>query len=287
MQEPKQYKEGMELSGYIKGMPDSIYHNTDGFTSKSSIHKLEKDSPFKFFNSPKKDPTRSMQMGTALHAKVLESKKFESSFMLLPEISDRRQPEYKSAKKALGEESVFISKEVDAFNGMYYALMQNDDARKYLFELEGWNELSGFHQTEHEGIGFRHRLDRLTKCGYGVDLKKTHSVDPIELSKTIFNFGYHWQDSAYSDAHKKITGEDLKGFVFVFVEDSYPHQVAVVMLDDISKQIGRDEYKIALSQYAHYSKNHDQVHNNNPMGYASLPEWVMRQYENSLEVGDQ
>ncbi|AGN34343.1 exonuclease VIII [Vibrio phage pYD38-B] len=277
----KQYEEDIELEGYISGMPDSVYHSTEGFTSKSSLHKFSQTTPFRFFNEEKKSPSRAMQIGSALHAMVLEPEKFEKDYVLLPEIADRRQPEYKRAKKVLGEEFVFVSGEAENLKGMFDSLMSNDKAKE-LLSLDGWSEVSGFHTDKETGISIRHRFDRLTKCGYAVDLKKTQSVKPEELSKTIFNFGYHWQDALYSDSYNEITGEELKGFYFIFVEETYPHEVAVVYIDDISKQIGRDEYKVALKEYSLAIKNRDQVHNNNPAQMVSLPEWALRQYDDFI-----
>lgn len=276
-----QYQDEIELSGYISGMPDNVYHSTYGFTSKSSLHKFANTTPFRFFNEQNKSPSRAMQIGSALHAMVLEPEKFNREYVLLPEISDRRQPEYKQAKKALGEDFVFVSGEAENLKGMFDSLMANDKARE-LLHLDGWNEISGFHKDKETGVNIRHRFDRLTKCGYAVDLKKTQSVKPEELSRTIFNFGYHWQDALYSDAYNEITGEELKGFYFIFVEENYPHEVAVVYLDDISKAIGRDEYKLALKQYSETINNRDQVHNNNPAQMVSLPEWVLRKYDDFI-----
>ncbi len=45
--EVKEFKDGVELSGYITGMPDDYYHSTKGFISKSSLSAL-KESPLSF-----------------------------------------------------------------------------------------------------------------------------------------------------------------------------------------------------------------------------------------------
>ena len=161
----------------------------------------------------------------------------------------------------------------------------NNSAAKELLELEGWYEVSGFHIDEDTGVKIRHRFDKLTKCGVGIDLKKTQSVKPEELSKTINNFSYEMQDSLYSDAYKAITDNNLNAFYFIFVEETYPHQVAVVYLDDISKQVGRDKYRGLLIDYMYYMNAPEKINNNSGIEMVSLPEYVLRRYEDELEDG--
>lgn len=277
------YKDGVELSGYISGMDDSIYHNTDGFISKSSLSIL-KQSPFKFFNQGERKPTKAMQIGTAIHCALLEPEKFAEAYKLMPLITDRRTKAYKEAVAESEHVELLIGNDAKNIQGMIEAVKQNDAARE-LLGLDGWCEVSGFHTDPETGVKLRHRFDKLTKCGIGIDIKKTQSVHPDELSKTISKYGYHMQDSLYSDAYECITGNKLKQFYFIFVEESYPHEVAVVYLDDVSKQVGRNQYQDLLIDYAYYTANPHKVNNNSPVGMISLPEWMMRQYEDELEDG--
>lgn len=277
------FVEGIELNGYVSNMPDNYYHNTAGFISKSSLTIL-KESPFKFFNQPKRSQTPAMRMGTAFHCAILEPEKFKETYKIMPEVKAKTLKAYKDAVK--DNPGVEILNGLDALNlnGMIKAVMSNDAARE-LLSLDGWCEVSGFHTDPETGVNLRHRFDKLTKCGVGIDLKKTQSVNPDEISKTIAKYGYHLQDALYSDAYKEITGHDLNQFYFIFVEEKYPHQVAVVFLDDVSKQIGRDEYRNLLVDYNYYSQNRDQVNNNSGVEMVSLPEWILRNYENELEDG--
>lgn len=277
------FKDGIELSGYIAGMPDDYYHTTKGFISKSSLSVM-KDSPFKFFNQAKRNPTKAMQIGTAIHCAILEPEKFSTQYKLMPEIKDRRVKAYKEAIDGNDGAELLIGSDARNINGMIKAVMSND-AAKELLDLDGWCEVSGFHTDRETGVKIRHRFDKLTKCGIGIDLKKTQSVHPEEISKTIFKYGYDMQDAIYSDAYEAITGGKLNQFYFIFVEESYPHEVAVVYLDDISKNVGRDNYQELLIDYSYYTANPDKANNNNEISMTSLPDWVLRRYENELEDG--
>lgn len=280
----KEFKSGIELSGYITGMPEDYYHNTDGFISKSSLASLGKETPYRFFNGKKKQPTAAMKMGTALHCAVLEPEKFESSYKIMPEIKSKTLKAYKDAAKENPEVEILNGTEAKNLVGMLDAVSKHNAASE-LLSLDGWCEVSGFHIDEDTGVRLRHRFDKLTKCGIGIDLKKTQSVKPEELSKTINAFSYEMQDALYSDAYEAITGMKLKAFYFIFVEESYPHQVAVVYLDDISKQVGRDKYRELLIDYTYYIDNPSKINNNSDIEMISLPEWVLRKYEDELEDG--
>lgn len=277
------FKEGIELNGYISGMPDSYYHKTEGFISKSSLSVL-KESPFKFFNQKKRVPTKAMQIGTAIHCAILEPEKFQEQYILMPNIKTKASKEYKDLVKENPFIEIITGKDAKNLKGMMSAIDSNDEAKR-LLSLDGWCEVSGFHTDPETGVKLRHRFDKLTKCGIGIDLKKTQSVSPEELSKTIYKYGYDMQDSLYSDAYEVISGKPLKAFYFIFIEEEYPHEIAVVSLDDVSKYIGRDQYQNLLIDYSYYMANPEMANNNAPMQTISLPEWALRKYENELEDG--
>ncbi len=210
----------LKHEGYIAEMPEAYYHSTEGFISKSSLYVL-KQSAFKFFSGVRFTATKAMQMGTAIHCAILEPEKFSKEFKMLPDVKDRRQKEYKDAVKEFGAERVFVGAEVMNIIRMRTAIMGNDFANE-LLSLDGHSEVSGFHTDEETGVNIRHRFDRLTNCGIGIDIKKTQSVHPDDLAKTIAKYGYHTQEAVYSDAYRQITGRELKQFYFIFVEEKYP-----------------------------------------------------------------
>ena len=278
-----EFKQGVELEGYISGMPDDYYHNTEGFISKSSLSSV-KSSPFRFFKGVKFKQTKAMEIGTAIHCAMLEPEKFAQTYKVMPELTDKRLKSYKDAKVEFFDYGLLIGQDAKNINGMIEAINGNDAARE-LLQSDGWCEVSGFHTDQDTGIKLRHRFDKLTADGCGVDIKKTQSVHPDELSKAIHKYGYDMQDALYSDGYEAITGRKLNQFYFIFVEESYPHEVAVVYLDDISKQVGREQYKNLLVDYDYYRQNPHKVSNNTEVNMISLPEWALREYENTLEDG--
>lgn len=279
-----EYTEGMEIPefGFVSNMPNDVYQAISTHVSNSRM-KLIDSGPYKYFNPSHWTDTRPKQMGSAIHAAILEPKMFQAEYMLLPEIQDRKKPEYKRAKEVFGESKTFVGGECDNIETMFNAVYSNDTALKLLTD-DGINELSGFAICPRTGLKLRIRFDRLNNFKVAVDLKKTQSVSERDLSNTIFNYGYHIQDAFYSYVFELIAGYQLESFTFLFVEEKYPNEVSPRHLDDISKAIAKEKMFELLDNIKYYSENRDEVHNNAQEEMIALPEWVMREYENNLGV---
>jgi hypothetical protein len=278
--EIKPYEPGMELSGFISGMPNDVYHSTPGFTSKSGLDIIN-ISPAHFKFGASKPATKAMNLGSAIHSAILEPELFAKDYLLLREVQDRRVSAYKDAAKNFPAERILTAPEVDLVSGMQESLTMNPKAR-YWLDKPGQSEVSLFTKCPAAGLNVRVRFDRITDDGYVIDLKSTKSADPEEFSKAIYNFRYHVQDAIYSDAYEWHTGEKLKGFVFLAVESDVPHVSMPYELDDISKSIGRAEYRKNLETLAEclrtgnwpaYPTVGDEAE------LISLPEWAILRHE--------
>ena len=277
-----QYKEGMTLPecGFVTGMPNSVYHGITSHVSNSRLQKMLK-SPFHFFSPSRFEETRAMQIGSAIHAKVLEPELFAIDYMMLPEIEDRRKPEYRSAKDVYGEAHVFVGNECANIDAMFNAIYGNDDAAE-LLKSDGWCELSGFATCPRTGLKLKIRFDKRLKDGRAIDLKKTQSVHDRDLSNSITNYGYHIQEAFYTYVDSLICGKELESFEFIFAEEKYPNEVKVGALDDISRAIGKQEMEKLLDLVVHYSNNQHKPTNNNPRTIFSVAEWKLREFEDEI-----
>lgn len=274
------YSQGITLEGFISGMPNEVYHSTPGFTSKSELD-LINTSPAHFMYAQKKPATKSMNLGSAIHAAILEPELFKSDYLLLREVQDRRVAAYKDAAKQFPPDRILTAPEVDLVSSMQESVRMNEKARHWL-DKPGVSEVSLFTKCPETGVNVRVRFDRLTEDGYVIDLKSTKSASPEEFSKSIYQYRYHVQDAIYSDAYRWATGEPLKGFIFIAVENDTPHVTMVYELDDFSKSIGRSEYKKNLATYAEcmesgswpaYQTGEDKT------DLIALPEWAILRHE--------
>ena len=274
------YEEGMELTeGYYSGVPNDVYHAHDSI-SKSGLDLIDRD-PYHFFNNKPREQTRPMQVGSAIHAAILEPEVFADEFIMLPTLKDRRQPEYKQAVKAYGEGKVFTNADCENIDNIQKSVWSNTEAAELLSE-EGWCELSGFVRDPVTGVMCRHRFDKLTKSGWAVDLKKTQDVRSDEFAKSIYNYRYHVQDAFYLAQFEWLAGQKLKGMKFVCVEEKWPHKVAIYQLCDISRDIGVNLFRYNLDTYAYHKDTGELPVNDTKTEIISLPEWVMRKYEDEI-----
>ncbi|CAM0013097.1 exonuclease VIII [Vibrio phage K375] len=284
LQQVVEYKEGMkiEVGKYYLNMPNDIYHGSAG-DSKSSLDVFHED-PYKYFHPKERKQTRPMQLGSAIHAACLEPDVFNSEYILLPELKDRRQAEYKQAVKSFGEGKVFTNDDCKKITGMQKAVHANGEAHA-LLTAPGYFEVSGFSRDPETGLLIRHRFDKLAFIDgewVGVDLKKTQGANQYKFSKSIWDYRYHVQDAIYSKGFENITNLELSSFKFIAVEEEYPHKVAVYELCDASRKIGQDEARMDLNSLAEYKSGKIKAHNNSECEIISLPEWVLRQFEDEV-----
>lgn len=277
------WHEGIELlpGFFYTNVPNHIYHKSMG-DSNSKLSLFNED-PYKYFNYKEKEQTRPMQLGSAIHAACLEPELFDVFYMLLPEVKDRRQPEYKQAVKSFGVGNVFAANEVEKIKGMQQAIHQNEQAHEYL-SANGWSELTLVFIDPESGLLMRCKFDKLAIINgryVAIDLKKTTSIEERKLSMSIFTYRYHVQAALYKRAFKIVTGIDIE-FVFIFVEEDYPHMVDIRELCDLSNKIGLDQAMLDMTMLAKYKTQELTAHNNRKCSIISLPEFVMRQHEQEV-----
>lgn len=275
-----QYTEGMQITApcYIKDMPSEVYHAHEHSVSNSGL-KLISRSPAHFKYAPKRESTRSMVIGSALHMAVLEPELFLDTYVMLHDADDRRCKDYKDAKEEFGEEFVLVSSECEKIEGIMGRIQSNEVVQE-LLSLPGHNELSGFSTDPDTGVMCRHRFDKLTNSGIGIDLKTTIDARSDAFSRSIYTYGYHVQAAFYADQYEWVTGKDLEDFVFIVVESESPFAVKMYRLGQESIDIGREQYRRALDEYAR-CKNTGiwPAYESQEIEEISIPTWAINKYD--------
>ncbi len=260
-------------------LSNEAYHSSEGI-SKSGLD-LVMRSPAHYRYQGKKEPTRALVIGTAIHTSILEPKRFSKEYMLLREVTDRRKTEYKQAVKVWGESNVLSGTEADLVAGMQESVRSNPHLAEYM-QSPGRCELSVFATDPVTGVLVKCRFDKLTDSGLAVDLKKTQ--DLRDFGKSVANYGYHIQAAFYSDVYKWATGEELRGFVFAAVEESMPHASAPLILAEEALEIGRMQYREALNTYAECLAADEWPGIAVEPQTIQLPSWYINQFESESEV---
>lgn len=284
MIEVKKYKPGIELKGFIDGMPAEVYHNTEGFISSTGLALVMK-SPRHY---ERRQPLTSdaVRMGSIFHAMILEPDVFKKDYVLLPDVHDKRLAVYKEAVKAYGEERIIIGRDLLKMQEMEKSLMDNPNTRE-LIEAKGYTELSLFTTDPVSGLRVRCRYDKLIVDGdtlIPVDLKTARDASPDGFSKAIHDRLYQLQAALYTDAPMWETGIHAQTLRHVVVENEEPFCSMRYKLDSISLHLGRLDYRQALTTY------HECLKTGIFPGYPqqsgdtiiALPEYVINRREDEL-----
>jgi exodeoxyribonuclease VIII len=249
------------------------YHRADGI-SKSGLDLILR-SPAHYRFAEKREATRAMEIGTALHCAILEPERFASEYMLLRNCTDRRASEYKEAVKVWGTERVLTGTEADKVAGMQESVRSNPHLS--MLAEPGRCELSVFATDPETGVLIKCRFDKLTDGGVAIDLKKTQDIR--DFGKSVANYGYHMQEAFYRDVWEWATGERLAGFVFAAVEEQMPHASAPLTLDAEALDIGRMLYRKALNEYAECLNDDEWPGIACEPETIQLPSWYINQFE--------
>lgn len=265
---------------FVVNMPNNAYHSYEGI-SKSGLDLIDR-SPAHYAHTERREPTRAMVIGTAIHAAILEPDVFEQQYLLLRDVQDRRASEYKQAIKTHSPELVLTGKEADHVAGMQESLQANTAAAA-LLALPGWCELSAFVECRETGAILRARYDKLTECGIAVDLKKTQDIRYDQFQRSVANYRYHVQDAFYSRVFNLITGKPLQAFKFLTVEEQSPHASKVFALDDEAKIVGERIAMRNLQTYAACNARGEWPYPDGSEELLSLPTWALEE-EDFAEV---
>jgi hypothetical protein len=214
---------------------DFDYRREEGANQSSLKKILESPAHYQAALKFKLLPTPAMEIGTALHCRVLDGEAaFQSSYLKKPDGLSLATKEGKEWKANLGRKKALAAGGKDdpwgSVEGMTEALRKlawfsGDDA-----EYVKYNEVSIY--WDWEGVRCKARLDRvLVKEGIVLDLKTTDSVDPDLFTKKVVSLGYDFQAAYYAKAAEVAFGKPFK-FIFAGVERKAPYTVDMFEVSD-------------------------------------------------------
>lgn len=269
----------------VSGMPNEVYHGLPGISNSGLSRMIKSPAHYKYSEG---GGGTTLELGSAIHCRMLEPEVFDSQYLLLPDVADRRSSEYKQAVKSLGQGNVLVGKEVTRLEGMVSALKSSIRYSKLCSKAIG-REIAFFARDPESGVLCKIKMDMLCfdEDGFfGVDLKSTADAEESAFSKSIANYGYHRQSAFYSDVFEWYTGYPLYRFWFPAIESQRPHGVLCRHICSESSEIGRSEYRPALDLYAECLRDDYWPCYADPEDddecAISLPDWKMAQYDNEI-----
>jgi hypothetical protein len=198
----------------------------------------------------KKPPTPSMQLGTALHATVLEPDRFDAEYGI-----GLNLPKRSNADKALHQEHearykfILTPSEYEQVLSMATSLQTHPVAGEILRTLSE-TETSHFLTCPRTGLEIKCRPDGLRVRNHSIiDLKTTVDASDRKLRYTFSDFGYDVQAVHYLHC---LPG--YCSFVFLMVENTPPYAVRVVYLGDAWLGAARLKHFKALDSIGHLTE---------------------------------
>ena len=268
-------------NGLIPNMLNADYHATDDVSSSNIKTALKSMAKYKAQLEGKSEfkTTPAMELGTLVHALVLEPDAFDDQFAV-SEKFDGRTKIGKAAKAAFMDanagKTIVDVDQMEIAIAMASAVTEHPEVKKILAVKDNVYENSGFCVDSDTDIGVKYRPD-IRSSHFIADLKTCKDASPGEFSRSIYNFGYHISAAHYLKCDSHLFGTDHNQFIFICVENTYPYEVAVYTLAEQSLYIGYEQCKKALGmiKLARETGNYPQL-NNGLTCDIEIPAWARK-----------
>jgi len=266
--------------GINRDVPMSQYLAIDA-VSASLLHVVASQTPLharEYMTQPRED-TSALMVGEASHYAILEPSLFPDRYHVPPEC-DRRTKEGKAIwadfLASLPPEGVALkADEYNRAKAMALAVHRHAEAERFLVG-PGMNEATVL--FERDGVPCKARPDRVTTADewtWIVDVKTCRSASPHGFAKAVAEYGYHLKAAWYLDALNAIAPMERR-FLFVAVENTPPHAVALYELTDEAIGQGREDCGSALATYRECKESGVWPGFPTEVSYLDLPRWAQR-----------
>lgn len=265
--------------GIIPGLSFEKYLQIDA-VNKSSLDDLAR-SPAHYFArhlSPNREPkteTPAMKLGTAIHAAILEPKKFLESYAVLPEGLDRRTKEGKIAYAEIESTGKILLNSVENETCIKIAERVNSSVSVKVVLEGGDAEQTIFWIDDQTGVKCKARADYISKdLTLVVDIKTAEDARIGAFSKACFDRAYYRQAAWYLSGIQAATGTRPDLFVFLVCEKIPPYAVALYYASaEMIAQGEKENWKL-LSKYAKCVKENEWPAYEVGLTPIDLPKWA-------------
>jgi hypothetical protein len=254
---------------FLDGFPNETYHGDccDGPSlSHGGAHDIIKTCPALYFedspynpNRPEDESKKAFNLGSAAHTLVLEPDQWASRVVIVRGVTKDGKPSAgyssQSAKDqrdaALAANKIpVLAEEHSEVMAMHAALLRHPIAGN-AFE-GGVAERSFFWRDPEFGIWLKCRPDYLYADNDTIVHYKTtgRGAAPPDLSKTLWDMGWHSTVPWYCDGVEAVTGHRPRNSLFVVQEVEPPYLVSVTRVNQRAVNWGRKANRKAISLFA-------------------------------------
>lgn len=261
----------LELNFDEEELSNSEYHKLKALGS-TNIKEILK-SPYKFSQGIRMEQTKAMAIGSLIHCMVLEPHKVKDEFFIKEKVT------LDNAIDRIGKTQVSMEDYATAKACAESIMAQVGD----LF-TGGVAEKPFF--SNFDGVDVKCKPDYyIEEIGLVIDIKKCQDASPDGFQKDAAKYGYFISAPFYIDVLKSL-GHSADRFLFVCVEEKFPHMVAVYEYDFTALDFGRKEYHRALDIYKRIDQYKDPIYRDTKdsttvVQTITIPSWVMYQNNTS------
>ncbi|ACR29198.1 PD-(D/E)XK nuclease-like domain-containing protein [Burkholderia glumae] len=250
--------------------------------SKSQLDDIDV-SPFHFYarhrdpNRPARETKSGQLEGQLAHCAILEPDEFGKRYVIGPSVR-RNTKVWTEFVEAHPDRIAIQQDQADVAWRQSDSVRALPDVRDAL--SRGHAEVSAFWTDPETGVecrcrpDFAHDLDNTSVVL--LDVKTFSSADPDEFRRQAARKRYHVQAAYYTDGYAAASGLDVAAFIFVAVETEWPYAASAVMLDQISLEQGRADYRRNLATYARCSAANEWPGYSRDISLISLPQWAFQ-----------
>lgn len=235
------------------------------------------ENPYLFKNGVKKEPTDNLILGSLIHTLILEPKKLDDEYIIMPELNLRTNAD-KAVKAELEAEAKVTNKtlvKAEIYNQAEAVSKSFLNSSLSLF-LRGEVKAEASFFGEIDGVKVKARPDLIIPDQkIIIDFKTTSQVgggSADGFAKMAANFAYYIQASLYLEITK------YKKFYFIVLETAEPYMVGCYKLDSEALEFGKSEIRRAIEIYKNLGEYKSPLYLNNldfsKVQEINLPSWT-------------
>jgi len=285
--------------GRYEGIDDDVYHQGEGWVDLLNNSRLGYMTRSDLYCKHMIDTseidrgTKDTDYGKGIHCCVLEPNEFDGRFMLEPLNDAGRNPrgwhstnDYKALKLDLTSRgfTVLPQKHLDGCRRIRDRVFSAEGKIREILQATAATEVSYVADDPETGLRCKVRPDmELPDAEMFCDVKKTRDASLPAFTRAIGTFGYHRQKPFYLDIASAEGTQQWKHFLFLAIEDTEPHEIALYDLDPAATEYGRRELRRLKARYL------ECINSSNWPGYSSevqtigIPNWKYYQEEEEYE----
>jgi exodeoxyribonuclease VIII len=212
---------------------------------QSPVHAEERMKNFK--------ATPTMKLGTAFHAKVLESTEYDDLIAVSPDCDKRTKAGKEIHAKFLetvGDKTVITQEQSLLVDRMSEACMAHPQVQAL---VEKCHETEIEIDFEFDSMDCKAKIDMADEEGTIVDFKTCQDASPEAFMRASANFSYHLQLAWYARA-MGLKWHEVNAYI-VAVENTAPHGVAVYKFSKNAMLNGWELCKVGVGMWKEHKMN--------------------------------